>query len=224
MLPVVYITLMVLEAPVFGRSVNAAPNLIATLMVSYKAWSHWKLVRVFSSQSGTSYSLAILLIVIESGLAYAGLTISYVIVLAFNNVATIWLTYIFTPLIAMYPALVIVLVATRRNLLERSIQAASTPSNMHRDIQHRPWVHDNADRKAAQCPACGHIGSNVPLRDRVSRPFSVDLESGIDLRGTISTLGSEDAQRSSLRAQIPSSSNPSNHVKKEGDACIVKAV
>ncbi|KZV75976.1 hypothetical protein PENSPDRAFT_16582 [Peniophora sp. CONT] len=126
-----YVALVVLSLHPFARIFNALPNLFCTTLIAYKVRLHWNDVQKFAHCSGTSYGLAILTVVVESGCVFAAFSISYAILYGISFEVATWSTYYLTPLFAMYPILVVVLVTTHRSILERSIDPGSSLSSLH---------------------------------------------------------------------------------------------
>ncbi|KZV75973.1 hypothetical protein PENSPDRAFT_748148 [Peniophora sp. CONT] len=109
------------DANLFTPVASIVPNIYATSLVTYKAWAHWKDIQDYSDRSSTRHSIVLLAIVVESGVIYLVLSIALIVSYPFSLAAEQWGSSILTPLTAMYPSLVVILVSTRRNLLERSI-------------------------------------------------------------------------------------------------------
>ncbi|VDB85064.1 unnamed protein product [Peniophora sp. CBMAI 1063] len=127
-----YSAFAALQLPLLGRIANIGPNLIATLLIAYKTWAHWRDVRRFS---GDSDALAILLVIIESGFFYSVMPIlEAVLALVISAATAHWFACILTPLFAMYPTLVVVLVRTRRTMLERSAIASCAAETMQWEV------------------------------------------------------------------------------------------
>ncbi|VDB87046.1 unnamed protein product [Peniophora sp. CBMAI 1063] len=122
------------DAHISANVVTMAAQVLATAFIVYKAWECWKDVRKLSSQLRLRYSLAILAVIIESGAIYMALLVWYGVLdvstgYRQDNLLMATTFYYMTPLIAMYPNLVVILVATRRSVLERSIdRAMDTPT------------------------------------------------------------------------------------------------
>ncbi|KZV68548.1 hypothetical protein PENSPDRAFT_753999 [Peniophora sp. CONT] len=91
--------------------IAAFVQLLSTLMIGYKTWLHWSDVREFVGPSNVRRSLAVLTVVIESGVALHSGSQS-------------------ETLQAMYPTVVIVLVSARLAILERSINSAAAQSDV----------------------------------------------------------------------------------------------
>ncbi|VDB83395.1 unnamed protein product [Peniophora sp. CBMAI 1063] len=98
----------------------------ATLSISFVAWTYWNDVRkLMPLNAPMQHSLAMLAVLIESGIVYLALLVVLgVISWAGRNgsVSKSTISFYVTPLLAMYPTLVVVLVATRRSVLERDHQ------------------------------------------------------------------------------------------------------
>ncbi|KZV75971.1 hypothetical protein PENSPDRAFT_748146 [Peniophora sp. CONT] len=187
----------------FGRMVNIIPNLIATLLVAYKAWAHWKNVRTFTTETGTRYSLAIILI------SYA------IIALLVSGVAANVFVYVSTPLFTMYPILVIVLVATRRNLLERSIEAASSTSNTRWGIHQHPSVRGGEGRDRRRCPTCQRIDGDAFSQELIPRLDTVDFGPSVELQDVRLDPKNEVSQQHLIPRS--SHSNSSDHTLSDED-------
>ncbi|VDB84902.1 unnamed protein product [Peniophora sp. CBMAI 1063] len=107
--------------------VTDVSQLAATLSIAYKTWAHWKDVREFIHRSSKRHSLAMLEILVESGVVYLALLGWYGVVSWYGRLDTaVWYTsaYYMNPLIAMYPTLVVVLISIRHSVLESSIKSA----------------------------------------------------------------------------------------------------
>ncbi|VDC06681.1 unnamed protein product [Peniophora sp. CBMAI 1063] len=107
-----------------GYSVSGLAQAASTSLIAYKAWVHWRDVREFMDRSTKRRSLTALAVIIESGIVYLGLLIWYGAINywgAPDSLAVYTCRFYIVPLIAMYPTLVVVIVASRRSVLERSI-------------------------------------------------------------------------------------------------------
>ncbi|KZV75968.1 hypothetical protein PENSPDRAFT_748143 [Peniophora sp. CONT] len=191
-----YIALVAYRFQVYGRLMNIIPNFIATVLVAYKAWIHWKDIRTFTHEGGTRHSLALLLVILESGFAYTALTIAYALIVFLNSdgMAANWFAYILTPLLAMYPTLVIVLVSTRKNLLERSVEAASSPSDLRWNVYVPSSKDDAGGRKRNRCTTCRQVGGNISSLGSISE---LSIRSDLSMESHNASLDSknEDAGR-----------------------------
>ncbi|VDB86732.1 unnamed protein product [Peniophora sp. CBMAI 1063] len=109
------------------------PHVFSTLLIARKAWLHWRDVREFAYKSGMRHSLAILTIVIESGIIYVVIYFLYTATSVAGGISGKYsMPYdFFIPLAAMYPTIVFLLLAERKSLLERTIDAVSTRDVMH---------------------------------------------------------------------------------------------
>ncbi|VDC06682.1 unnamed protein product [Peniophora sp. CBMAI 1063] len=104
-----------------GYSMTGAAQLASTLLIAYKAWAYWKDVRTIVK----SRHVAILIVVVESGIVYFVLLAQYGFTSFFDPKKSTWSAAVLSsfysvPLIAMYPTLVVVLVASRRTVLEEA--------------------------------------------------------------------------------------------------------
>ncbi|KZV68561.1 hypothetical protein PENSPDRAFT_653065 [Peniophora sp. CONT] len=100
---------------------------LSTSLIAYKTWCHWKEIREIVPHPGSQLTIAVLAILVESGVVYTIIWAAYIATnFSEHSILFNWSNSYTVPLIAMYPALVIVLVATRRSILERGI--GSTPA------------------------------------------------------------------------------------------------
>ncbi|KZV63147.1 hypothetical protein PENSPDRAFT_758184 [Peniophora sp. CONT] len=110
---------------------TSVAQLSATLSISFKAWAHWNDIRKFMPHdSPTRHSLAMLAVLIESGIIYFALLAWFGMINWYGtngSAARSTSGFYVAPLAAMYPTLVVVIVATRRSVLEHSI-SHSKPS------------------------------------------------------------------------------------------------
>ncbi|VDB83389.1 unnamed protein product [Peniophora sp. CBMAI 1063] len=104
----------------------------STVTIAHKAWAHWRNSSGFVVKSSMHSSLAMLAIVIETGVAYLLLLIWFAtindLIGRHGSAAAVTSSYYFTPLVAMYPTLVVVLVSIRRSPLEPSGVSTSAAS------------------------------------------------------------------------------------------------
>ncbi|VDC06684.1 unnamed protein product [Peniophora sp. CBMAI 1063] len=107
----------------------------STSLIAYKAWAQWRDVRAFMQRSTIPRSVAVMLIVIESGLVYIALLAWYGFIDFFGKKTWIVVStcrFYSIPLVAMYPTLVIVLVACRHSVLEPSVASTNSLDEVHR--------------------------------------------------------------------------------------------
>ncbi|VDB83451.1 unnamed protein product [Peniophora sp. CBMAI 1063] len=95
-----------------------------------RLWRHRKDVRAYAHQY-KSQTLVVLAVVVESGVAYTVLWAWYTGI-NFSSLTRMQarLDFYSVPLFAMYPAIIIMLVATRRSILDRSTHATGTISEI----------------------------------------------------------------------------------------------
>ncbi|KZV77192.1 hypothetical protein PENSPDRAFT_746960 [Peniophora sp. CONT] len=108
---------------------TGASQLLSTSVISRKAWLHWKDMREFSEQTDLRYSIAILFVLSESGIVYVCIYILYLGVSLGQSAGPGGYTMpydFFVPIAAMYPVIILQLVAARKSLLERTIDHVST--------------------------------------------------------------------------------------------------
>ncbi|VDB83426.1 unnamed protein product [Peniophora sp. CBMAI 1063] len=118
--------------------VTAFVELIATSLIAYKTWMHWKDVREFVGITTIRRSTATLVVVVESGLVYLIFLITYILLFYFprpnQGVVSLAFLVVFQyslqSLIFIYPTLVIVLVAARIAVLEHSIHSVDLRSGL----------------------------------------------------------------------------------------------
>ncbi|VDB83392.1 unnamed protein product [Peniophora sp. CBMAI 1063] len=112
--------------------ITACAQLFATIMIMYKGWVYWRDVRKISQQA--RHGIAMLTVFIETSVVYFFFLLWLGFVGFFANPNTLlyaWVFYYTTPLIAMYPTLVVVIAATRRSVLENSAVSEHVPSGLH---------------------------------------------------------------------------------------------
>ncbi|VDC02904.1 unnamed protein product [Peniophora sp. CBMAI 1063] len=96
----------------------------STALIAFKLWRHRKIVRSYMHRSNLR-SFAILAVMVESGVAYIVLWAWYTgVTFSTLTLAQSWLNYYAVPLFAMYPAVINLLVAPRRSIIEKSLHAA----------------------------------------------------------------------------------------------------
>ncbi|VDB83431.1 unnamed protein product [Peniophora sp. CBMAI 1063] len=166
----------------YGQIITCVPNLFATIVIGYQAWVHWKDVRQFVQRSSMSHGLVVLTMVVESGVVYVVTVASYIAILgATHNTETV--AYYLIPLIALYPTIVIVLVTTRRTVLEQSISFASSKKkrkNVRFTQPTRGHPHSAADRSSSDGTSSQASETAGILEETRSRTESSD-GSSIDL-------------------------------------------
>ncbi|VDB85066.1 unnamed protein product [Peniophora sp. CBMAI 1063] len=181
----IYSTLVAFRHQDVGRVVNIVPNLIATLLVTYKTWLHWKDVHTLMPQMGTERSVIVLLmIVLESGFVHSALTTSYAIILfAIGDEAARWLSYVLIPLFAMYPTLVVVLVAARKNYLEQTIVPISS-SSLQRGMAFASVIQDSDYGIRTRRSMVRRMDSDMSSRESIiplNVSFGPTFDPGVDL-------------------------------------------
>ncbi|VDB85480.1 unnamed protein product [Peniophora sp. CBMAI 1063] len=139
-----------------GYALTGIAQLSSTAFIAYKAWIHWQVVREFMDGSSRRRTFGALAIIIESGVIYVVLLTWYGAITYFGSSSSLLVytcRFYSAPLIAMYPTLVVVLVASRRSVLDRSIVSATLTENTPRrfsptlvDRRHvsRGSVHEHA--------------------------------------------------------------------------------
>ncbi|VDB87432.1 unnamed protein product [Peniophora sp. CBMAI 1063] len=117
---------------------TSVAQLSSTILIAYKTCprSHWKDVREFAHLTNTRHSIAILGVLIESGIIYLALILSFLLVNHINvpSEAAFSTPYYMVPLISMYPSLVVFLVATRRSAFEHSTGVEATCMKLDRVV------------------------------------------------------------------------------------------
>ncbi|KZV73489.1 hypothetical protein PENSPDRAFT_648825 [Peniophora sp. CONT] len=132
----------------------------ATVSIAYKTWAHWRDVREFINRSPTRNSLVMLVVILESGVIYLALLGWYGYISWYGRLdSAIWYTsaYYMSPIIAMYPTLVVVLVSMRHSVLERSINSV-LPVSFGMQFAERPsmHVHQDSDVSSSYRPSGEH--------------------------------------------------------------------
>ncbi|VDB83386.1 unnamed protein product [Peniophora sp. CBMAI 1063] len=117
-----------------ATSLTAAVLVLSTFLIGYRAWLHRLEIRDYVQKYEFSRSLAMLAILVETGVVYTSLWVVYAV---YNDVPTLdnslgfwWSTFYMAPLSAMYPTLVVVIVTIRRSVLEYTLNASSLPTNV----------------------------------------------------------------------------------------------
>ncbi|VDB83446.1 unnamed protein product [Peniophora sp. CBMAI 1063] len=154
----------------------------STALIAYKTWRHRKDVRTYAHQY-KSQTLVVLAVVVESGVAYTVLWAWYTGI-NFSSLTRMqaWLDFYSVPLFAMYPAIIIMLVATRRSILDRSTHATGTISEI-RYIA--PDLHPQSTDESGSTLAAS---ANKRANDN-SAPY--ELSQGIRSTGFDKTMRSE---------------------------------
>ncbi|VDC06679.1 unnamed protein product [Peniophora sp. CBMAI 1063] len=121
-----------------GYSTTGAAQLTSTSLIAYKAWKHWKDVRTIIKSRG----VAAMTVAAESGIVYFALLAQYGFTSFFGPKNGNWSVAVLSsfysvPLIAMYPTLLVVLVASRRTVLEEaSVGSLHFASNERESTSH----------------------------------------------------------------------------------------
>ncbi|VDB83423.1 unnamed protein product [Peniophora sp. CBMAI 1063] len=118
-----------------GLSIAAIAQLISTLLIAYKTWTHWKDMRELMHAHNVRQSIAMLVVIDETGVAYLAIFLCYALIslLQFklytqaDELAAKMLIECMLPLMAMYPTLVVVLLSKRRSILQDSIHSDGLP-------------------------------------------------------------------------------------------------
>ncbi|VDC02758.1 unnamed protein product, partial [Peniophora sp. CBMAI 1063] len=118
-----WIAVMVVQS--IATAFTAAVLVISTVLIGWRAWLHWQEIRAFVRTSESNRSLAMMAMLVESGVVYTAIWIIYAV---YNDVGSLdrsdgffWSNFYMSPLSAMYPTLVVVLVTTRRSVLEHTL-------------------------------------------------------------------------------------------------------
>lgn len=119
-----------INSRLFGASIilSMATNIITTLLITYKLWSHRRFMSQNLGQSRPRSAVQkVLYTLVESGFVYCALQVITVIVDSVPNAQVwgLWRSYMaqaflvsYTVLSAMYPTMVIVLINTQRSFVE----------------------------------------------------------------------------------------------------------
>ncbi|KZV70091.1 hypothetical protein PENSPDRAFT_459195 [Peniophora sp. CONT] len=117
-----------------ATSFTAAVLAVSTLLIGYKSWIHRLEIRDYVREYEFSRSLAMLAILVESGVVYTSVWVIYAI---YNDLPSLdssfgfyWSTFYMAPLSAMYPTLVVVIVTIRRSVLEYTLNSSSLPTDI----------------------------------------------------------------------------------------------
>ncbi|KZV74658.1 hypothetical protein PENSPDRAFT_186365 [Peniophora sp. CONT] len=140
-----------------GYGIVGLAQLGSTGSIAYRAWIHWRDVREFLHHSTTTRrTIATMGIIIESGVTYLGLLVWYGAITWWGSPrsAVVYTCRFYSvPLIAMYPTLVVILVASRRSVLE-----GSTGSTLAAHVEEIRFTPNLADKRGcircATCVAC----------------------------------------------------------------------
>ncbi|VDB93573.1 unnamed protein product [Peniophora sp. CBMAI 1063] len=99
--------------------------------------SHWREIKEFINASASRRLVPMLLLIVEIGAVYSALCIWFNLIWAYNSswneTAFYWSGFCMVTLAAMYPTLVIMLVAAHGSVVERSFQLPSRASAMEID-------------------------------------------------------------------------------------------
>ncbi|KZV68556.1 hypothetical protein PENSPDRAFT_687115 [Peniophora sp. CONT] len=178
--------------------VTGCAQIFATSLITYRAWVYWRDVREFSRQNQVRHGIAMLVVVIETGVVYLALLFWYGAVVIFAGYASLAVTLVFyyaTPLIAMYPPLVVVLVATRRSILERSIDAKT--AILSSNVRFATNAGTQEERSRTYSPhLSSHSADDSELRQGGTRWLEVSFGPSIELDSPASIRDSEGASRS----------------------------
>ncbi|KZV70094.1 hypothetical protein PENSPDRAFT_651860 [Peniophora sp. CONT] len=155
-------------------AVTGIAQIASTLVIAFKAWVYWKNFRRVANKSPTHGSLAILAIVIETGVTYLLLLVWFATINDFigrhGAIVAITSSYYFTPLVAMYPTLVVVLVSTRKSVLEPSNKVGAASGDLRFAASSRP----SEDH-------CSRCSGHMRPYDLGHRRKTADLEQAVDM-------------------------------------------
>ncbi|KZV61586.1 hypothetical protein PENSPDRAFT_759326 [Peniophora sp. CONT] len=147
-------------------------------MIGYKAWSHWQEISEFINFSASPRLVRTLVLIFELGLVYSALWIWFTLIWAYNTAwdetAFYWSGYYMITLSAMYPTLVIMLVAAHGSIVERSFQLPSRASALDINV---PVVRTMRDEGFA------------PLSRQTSHRSHSDPGTDYDKNGEVKHLG-----------------------------------
>jgi len=103
-------------------ALSMVTNLLATLLIAYKLWSHRKLTSNLGLQKQRSHVQNVLFLLVESGVFFLVIQLTTVFIIFFNDgpaagyahaiVGTLYLEFA-----AMYPALILVIVNKQRSIV-----------------------------------------------------------------------------------------------------------
>ncbi|VDC07997.1 unnamed protein product [Peniophora sp. CBMAI 1063] len=129
-------------------------QVFSSAMIGYKAWSHWREIKEFINASASRRLVPMLLLIVEIGAVYSALWIWFNLIWAYNSswneTAFYWSDFYMVTLAAMYPTLVIMLVAAHGSIVERSFQLPSRASAMEIAV---PVIATVVDREAVMMPS-----------------------------------------------------------------------
>ncbi|THU87414.1 hypothetical protein K435DRAFT_867306 [Dendrothele bispora CBS 962.96] len=142
-------------------------NLIATTLIGLKAWYHFQSIQnnLGLTNGSSSKALKILLLLIESGLLYLAFWIGYLALgLAKNSsnlIAEEVYLAIMPELVAIYPVLIILVVALQNNNSESVNDMSLSQSIQFASVQlSKSVVHDSSGESQPASPAAG-IGNSA---------------------------------------------------------------
>ncbi|KAI0753972.1 hypothetical protein C8Q80DRAFT_1116841 [Daedaleopsis nitida] len=173
-------------------------NVVATLLTAYKAWTHARLLRnYFSAGSMMTNVERILILLTETGLVYSGIWVVVAIYQiginqgdlydsSVSNVASnFWgvvgyfINGALVPTIAIYPMMIIVLVALKKSQMDRSFESQESGSStaaLSTHIPMSPSLSPTATRTRAFSVRMSTLMSQ--RRDRDSARMSMSMRSG----------------------------------------------
>ncbi|KAM5542712.1 hypothetical protein V8D89_003673 [Ganoderma adspersum] len=140
---------------------SLSTNVLATSLVAYKAWVHRQLLKQHLASAGTtSQVLKALALLIESGCIYCVLLVFVIVYqtdttpsgragLMFNKFGAYFTYGCLVPLVAIYPTIIIVLVALKRSPIDAGVRQApgrSSEGGMSTAIEfHQSTFHSSTD-------------------------------------------------------------------------------
>ncbi|VDB83393.1 unnamed protein product [Peniophora sp. CBMAI 1063] len=159
--------------------ITACAQMFATLLIMYKGWIYWRAVREFSQSGQTRYGVAMLAVFIETSIVYFAflLWFGFIDFLGTpDSLVYAWVFYYMTPLIAMYPTLVVVLATTRRSVLERQSIPEHGPSGLL--FATNPGAHQNRDGRPSGCRTPTHtqiaLGASMMIQSVAASSYDSD--------------------------------------------------
>ncbi|VDB86258.1 unnamed protein product [Peniophora sp. CBMAI 1063] len=113
--------------PGIAGAISGSAQVFATILIARKAWIHRReVVTLLPDRKGSPYHgrlLAVLYIVIETGVVYACLwgIFNLAIESQFSDTGFYWAQYWMCQIAGIYPTLIVVVISLRTSLLERSV-------------------------------------------------------------------------------------------------------
>ncbi|TBU27650.1 hypothetical protein BD311DRAFT_760143 [Dichomitus squalens] len=203
-IPIVY------NGDVFGTAAIAlslATNVFSTTLIGYKAWKHRQFMREHLGAAGSStlVTLKITALLVESGTIYCLVWVEFLVYHVVGdmvpgihggpwNGATFYHEACIAPIVAIYPMVIVVLVAVNKSQLEHGITRGQMSISTW-GVASGPHAHDISSHRMTQLSEGG-----CPFASRITRTGEEEAQVGSSVDTHVPGRSSVDSDRiSSLK-------------------------